>query len=76
MASRSMPKWRWPVATAGHFDVNDGGESGMGGGLDVHRRVPWLVDDATIHALNDQQAKLLFNQFQNTIFFVITLKIF
>ncbi|WP_287743920.1 hypothetical protein [Diaphorobacter sp.] len=45
-----------------HLDVDGGGAGGMGGGLDVHRRVPWLVDDATIHAQNDQQAKLLFNQ--------------
>lgn len=28
-----------------------------GGGLGVHRGEPWLVDGATIHALNDQEAK-------------------
>lgn len=25
--------------------------------LGVHHGAPWLVDDATIHALNDQEAK-------------------
>lgn len=47
------------------LDVDGGGagEIGVeGSGLGVHRGAPWLVDDTTIHALNDQEAKLLFNQ--------------
>jgi hypothetical protein len=46
----------------GQLDVDGGGagEIGVdGGGFSVHRGAPWLVDDATIHALNDQEAKLL-----------------
>ena len=44
----------------GQLDVDGGGacEIGVdGSGLGVHRGAPWLVDDATIHALNDQEAK-------------------
>ena len=42
------------------FGVNGGSALwvGVGGsGLGVHRGAPWLVDDATIHALDDQEAK-------------------
>lgn len=49
----------------GQLDVDGGGagEIGVdGSGLGVHRGASWLVDDTTIHALNDQEAKLLFNQ--------------
>jgi len=45
----------------GQLDVDGGGagEIGVdGSGLGVHRWAPCLVDDATIHALNDQEAKL------------------
>jgi hypothetical protein len=44
----------------GQLDVDGGGagEIGVdGSGLGVHRGAPWLVDDATIHALDDQEAK-------------------
>jgi len=30
-----------------------------GVGLGVHCRAPWLMDDASIHALGDQEAKLV-----------------
>ncbi len=45
---------------SGQLDVNGGsaGEIDIDRcGLDVHRGAPWLMDDATIHALNDQEAK-------------------
>ena len=39
-------------------DGSGAGEIDVGGsGLGVHRVAPWLVDDITIHALNDQEAK-------------------
>jgi hypothetical protein len=45
----------------GQLDVDGGGAGEIaieGSRLDVHRGAPWFVDDATIHALNDQEAKL------------------
>ena len=44
----------------GQLEVDGGGagEIGVDGvGLGVHRGVPWWVDDTSIHAPNDQEAK-------------------
>ena len=44
----------------GQLDVDGGGAGEIGvesRGLGVHRGAPCWVDDATIHALNDQEAK-------------------